>query len=74
MKYEKKYLTTDRLNTAYIHTGKPGGEKLDAGTGLTRLVSTEATPISFTGVYLAMYAARRGSGYFAWFDYENLNR
>lgn len=28
MKYEKKYLTTDRLNTAYIHTGKPGGEKL----------------------------------------------
>ena len=53
--------------------GRPGEGKNAAGSGLTRLVSTEATPISFTGVYLGMYAAKRGSAYFAWFDYENLN-
>lgn len=54
--------------------GKSGEKKTVAGTGLTRLVSTEATPISFTGVYLGMYAVNHGSAYFAWFDYENLNR
>ncbi len=28
MKYEKKFLTTERLRTAFIHEGNPAGEKL----------------------------------------------
>ena len=48
-------VTFDRL-TYRFSFGRPGEKKLTAGTALTRYVSTEATPCSFTGVYLGAYA------------------
>ena len=60
----------DRKRYAFSY-GAPGGERRDAGTALTRLISTEATSLSFTGVYLGLYA-RGGSARFGWMEYENL--
>jgi len=48
-------ITFDRLQYTFAY-GNPGEEKRKAGTALTRFVSTEVTPCSFTGVYLSMYA------------------
>ena len=64
-------IRADRFTYSF-YFAQPGGEKRLAGRALTRFVSTEATPSSFTGVYLAMFAERGARARFAWFDYENL--
>ncbi len=60
----------DRLMYTFAF-GKPGGEKRQAGTALTRYVSTEATPISFTGVYLGIYVQGEGSCLAEWAEYTD---
>ena len=59
-----------RLAYTFLY-GRPGEELQRAGTALTRYVSTEATPCSFTGVYLALYAQGDVQSRFLWVEYEN---
>ena len=61
----------DRKNYTFYY-GDSNENLISAGTALTSLVSTEATPISFTGVYIGIYAQNRGRARFHWFEYENL--
>ena len=61
----------DRKHYAFFY-GDSDENQISAGTGLTSLVSTEATPISFTGVYIGIFAQNHGRARFNWFEYENL--
>ena len=60
----------DRLKY-YFAYGRLGESKQQAGTALTRYVSTEATPCSFTGVYLGLYAQGDCQSRFLWAEYRN---
>ena len=59
----------DRLAYSFSY-GKPGESRQTAGTALTRYVSTEATPCSFTGVYLGVFAMGDSACKFSWIEYE----
>ncbi len=61
-------VTFDRLKYTFAY-GKPGAEKKVAGTALTRYVSTEVTPCSFTGVYLGLYAQGDCQCIFPWVEH-----
>ncbi|MGN1367961.1 MAG: glycoside hydrolase family 43 protein [Aristaeellaceae bacterium] len=58
---------SDRL-TYQFYYGAPGQEKQLAGTAITRHVSTEATRLSFTGVYVALFAEKGAQANFPWFE------
>ena len=58
-------ISFDRLMYRFAF-GRPDGVKEQAGSALTRYVSTEATPCSFTGVYLGAYAQGVCMGRFHW--------
>ena len=60
----------EKLSYAFSY-GQPGEEKRLAGTALTRFVSTEVTPCSFTGVYLGLYAQGDCQCRFRWAAYED---
>jgi alpha-N-arabinofuranosidase len=60
-------ISFDRLMYRFAFS-KPGESKQAAGTALTRYVSTEATPCSFTGVYLGAYAQGDCTCNFRWID------
>ncbi len=62
-------ISFDRFTYRFAFS-KPGKAKQAAGTALTRYVSTEATPCSFTGVYLGAYAQGDCAGNFRWIDCE----
>ncbi|MGN0747678.1 MAG: hypothetical protein ACI4ML_13440, partial [Aristaeellaceae bacterium] len=59
----------DRMKYQFWY-GHPGHEKQLAGTAITRHVSSEAAGLSFTGVYVAMFAEGDASAVFPWFDCE----
>ncbi len=49
----------------------PGSEDFTPlGSGVTRLLSTEATPLSFTGVVIGLFATGDCEAVFRYFDYE----
>jgi hypothetical protein len=60
-------ISFDKLTYSFAFS-KPGEAKKRTGTALTRYVSTEATPCSFTGVYLGAYAQGECEGHFCWID------
>ncbi len=60
----------DRLTYTFSF-GKPCENKQAAGTALTRYVSTEATPCSFTGVYLGVFAQGDAICKFSWIEYKD---
>ena len=57
----------ERMKYEFFY-GAPGEAKRFAGSAITRHVSTEATRLSFTGVYLALFAEKGARALFPWFE------
>lgn len=69
-------IKADKYQYAFGYSRDSSAEKFLCQGG-TQYVSTEATKISFTGVYFGLYATGNGKrcsvpAYFDWFDYEIL--
>ena len=61
----------DRLGYRFSYAW-PGSEDFTLlGSGLTRLLSTEATPLSFTGVMIGLYATGDCRAVFRYFAYDH---
>lgn len=63
-------VTSNRTKYTFSVSYAGSEDFTEIGTGLTRMLSTEATPCSFTGVLIGLYATGGCRAVFRYFDYE----